>query len=124
MAQHNKICPICNELGHSKFYCKKKPFKPIAVRKPLPKPTKPIKQKGKRTLEYEAWRDTVARPYLEKKYGLNCSWCKIPPATREDSSIIYHDVDHTLPRGSHYHLRMSLANVRFLCRNCHSSRNV
>jgi 5-methylcytosine-specific restriction endonuclease McrA len=124
MAQHNKTCSICQELGHSKFYCRNKPFKPLTVRAPLPRPTKPIKQKGKRTLEYEHWRDTVARPYLETTYGLNCSFCQIPPTTKTDGSIRYHDVDHVLPRGSHYHLRMVLSNVRFLCRQCHTSRNV
>jgi hypothetical protein len=29
MAQSNKVCSICGELGHSKFYCKKKPAKLI-----------------------------------------------------------------------------------------------
>ena len=29
MAQENKNCSICNQLGHSKFYCKNKPFKPL-----------------------------------------------------------------------------------------------
>lgn len=29
MAQYNKICQICHEKGHSKFYCRKKPYKPI-----------------------------------------------------------------------------------------------
>jgi len=29
MAQENKTCSICSELGHSKFYCKKKPLKPL-----------------------------------------------------------------------------------------------
>lgn len=87
-------------------------------RKPLPKATKPIKQKGKRTIEYEKWRDTVARPYLIKKYGEVCAECK---GVR--CGNIQLDVDHIKNRGSHYHLRMSLSNVQLLGRYpCHQEK--
>lgn len=60
MAQANKICQICKELGHSKFYCKKKPYKPIAKvsKKRLanprkPKTLKPINKVGKYGKKWE-----------------------------------------------------------------------
>lgn len=48
MVQTNKTCSICKELGHSKFYCKKKPVKTIprsTIKKKVnvAKYTKPVK---------------------------------------------------------------------------------
>jgi 5-methylcytosine-specific restriction endonuclease McrA len=74
------------------------------------KPKKPIKKRGKRTLEYETWRDTVAKPYLDKTYGHVCRDCG---ATGQL------DVEHIKKRGSHPHLKMTLTNVTYLCRPCH-----
>lgn len=64
MAQENKTCKICGEKGHSKFYCKKKPFKPIArvSKKRLENPekyaktkiVKPINKVGKRAKQWSA----------------------------------------------------------------------
>lgn len=76
------------------------------------KPRKPIKKKGKHTLEYEEWRDTVAIPYLDAK-GRECANCGAGGQL---------DVDHIKNRGSHYHLRMNLQNVQYLCRNCHREK--
>lgn len=90
------------------------------VRKPLKRSTKPIRQKGKATIEYEKWRDTVAKPYLDKTFGIDCSKCGAPPPVNEETGVQYrHDVDHIKKRGSHQELRMVLSNVRYLCRNCH-----
>lgn len=76
------------------------------------KPRKRIKQKGKHTIEYEIWRDNVGIPYLERQ-GHACVECG---ATGEL------DVDHIKNRGSHYHLRMSLTNIQYLCRPCHRQK--
>lgn len=79
------------------------------------KPRKPIKKKGKRTIEYEEWRDTIARPYLIKTYGEICAECKGKRCGNKQL-----DVDHILNRGSHYGLKMSLTNVQLLGRYpCH-----
>ena len=37
MSQTNKTCKICHEVGHSKFYCKKRPAKPIQAKTKKPK---------------------------------------------------------------------------------------
>ena len=57
MAQTNKTCQSCGELGHSKFYCKTRPKKPIArtaiKKKPFRASTrnglKSAKKKSKKT---------------------------------------------------------------------------
>lgn len=49
MAQQNKICPICETVGHSKFYCKNKPRKPIkrtAIKPQIRKDTKKHRKKS------------------------------------------------------------------------------
>ena len=82
------------------------------------KPRKPIKKKGKHTIEYEIWRDNVARPYLIRNFGEKCAACG---GTRCGNKQL--DIDHIRPRGSHYALRMSLTNVQFLGRNpCHREK--
>lgn len=100
-----KSCKVCNKRCYGE-YCFQH------------KPRKAIKQKGKRTLEYEAWRDTVARPYLIKKYGRVCAACGGKRCGNKQL-----DVDHIKNRGSHYHLRMSLDNVQLLGRfPCHREK--
>ena len=93
-------CEICGKRAYSN-YCMQH------------KPRKPIKQRGKRTIEYENWRDNVARPHLDKK-GRRCAQC--------GAVGVPLDVDHIKNRGSHYHLRMNLSNVQYLCRPCHRGK--
>lgn len=83
--------------------------------KPLPRATKPIKQKGKRTMQYERWRDEVARPHLDMTTGRVCQACFGERCGNQQL-----DVDHILNRGSHPALRMNLDNVQYLGRYpCH-----
>lgn len=81
--------------------------KPLKREKKHPKP---IRQIGKQALKYNAWRDKVAKPYLDSTYGHKCIICGSAEAL---------DVDHIQKRGSHPELRMVLLNVRWLCRPCH-----
>lgn len=82
------------------------------------KPRKPIKKKGKRTLEYEEWRDSVAIPHLDKTTGRVCQAC-----FGERCGNKQLDVDHILNRGSHYNLKMNLSNVQYLGREpCHREK--
>lgn len=89
------LCKLCGG-NHYKTFC----FKA----------RKPIKQKGKRTVKYEAFRDNVVRPYLDKTYGHRCVECG---ATNNL------DVQHKQKRGSHPELKMELSNLEYLCRSCH-----
>lgn len=91
-------------------------------RQPIPKvykekkPPKYMKQIGRRTLEYNKWRDTVAIPYLDATSGHKCSWC--PRTDRLE-------VDHIKTRGAHPELKFDLDNIRYLCGGlggCHGKR--
>lgn len=59
MSQDNKVCEICGTLGHSKFYCKNKPYKPIK-RTAIKKTTKPKKSKTERSKAKEAAWDAFS----------------------------------------------------------------
>lgn len=79
------------------------------------KPRKPIKQKGKATIKYEQWRDTVTKPYLDKTYGRQCAACG---GARCGNKQL--DVDHIVTRGGHADKKMDLSNVQYLGRfPCH-----
>lgn len=116
MAPAYKLCKLCgrsiivwNTLQNKCKGCTLKTAKKIPV-------------KGKRAKEYETWRDVMAIPYLDKRYGLACSKCGVMPAKKEDGSYYRHDVDHKLGRGSHAKLKMQVTNTQYLCRNCHSTK--
>ena len=59
MSQENKVCGFCKELGHSKFYCKKRPAK-------TPKRTA-IKTTIKKTVPNKPKKRTESRSKLVKK---------------------------------------------------------
>ena len=93
-------CKVCEKRSYSE-YCTSH------------KPRKSIRKRGKQTLAYEAWRDKIAIPYLNNKFGKKCVECNATDNL---------DVDHIKSRGSHYDLRMSLENVQYLCRGCHRAK--
>lgn len=71
MSQGNKVCKICNATGHSKFYCKNKPIKPIKrspIKKTL-KPKKPKKPKSHTRGWYVKKLDAVYSQYIRLKYA-------------------------------------------------------
>ena len=74
---------------------------------------KRMKTVGKRTVQYNKWRDQVAIPYLTATLGFKCTWCGTPDNLQ---------IDHILTRGSHPELKMELTNVRYLCTSCHGTR--
>jgi len=84
------------------------------------KPRKPIarlkrpRQQGK---EYERWkkfRDEVAKPYLDEKFGHFCRCCGVGGSL---------DVDHINAVGSHPQLKYQLSNTQWLCRfPCHRNK--
>ncbi len=80
-----------------------------------PKPRKAIRQRGKRTIRYEQWRDEVAKPYLDRTFGHLCVACG-----KGDYGMHILDVDHKKNRGSHPELIRDLDNVQYLGRiPCH-----
>jgi hypothetical protein len=90
------------------------------------KQRKPIAQKGKKTIEYEKWRDIVARPYLDEKYGIGCFDCGILPPLKpySDTERYRHDVAHIVGRGRDITKKMVLTNVRYKCRRCHQAEDI
>ena len=108
-------CKSCDRDGHYSIGCPYAFRKPIKVNKPLKRSVKPIKKKGKRTIEYEKWRDEVARPYLIEKYGEICVACQGARCGNQQL-----DVEHKKNRGSHHELKMVLSNVQLMGRYpCH-----
>lgn len=80
---------------------------------------KRIAQKGRKTVEYEKWRDEVAIPYLVKKYGRKCAACA--GARCHNRNL---DVDHKIKRSLRPDLVMELSNVQFLGRiPCHAEKD-
>jgi len=79
------------------------------------KPPKPIKKKGKATVQYERWRDEEARPFLIREYGEICQMCMGARCGNQQL-----DVAHIDSRGSHHSQKMNIANVRLVGRYpCH-----
>ena len=83
------------------------------------KPRKPIQARGKRSKKWDAFRDKVARPYLDKTQGLVCVDCRKLPPMRDDGTYMRHDVDHIKGRGSHPELAFDVTNMVYRCRSCH-----
>lgn len=83
------------------------------------KPPKPIRKQGKHAQLWKTFRDQVARPYLDKKYGIKCADCGVLPPTKDDGTFYRHDVDHIKSRGSSPDLRYDVKNLEYRCRSCH-----
>ncbi len=92
-------CNICGKRAYSEYCVQHKPRKPIKVNK-LPN------KKGKKTITYEHWRDTVAKPYLDNTFRHKCADCGATEGLT---------VDHIRTRGSRADLKMDLKNVQYLC---------
>lgn len=83
------------------------------------KTASPIPKKGRATKLYETWRDMVAKPYLDKRFGLACSKCGVMPLKKDDGTYYRHDVDHKQTRGAHADKKMDVKNIQYMCRRCH-----
>jgi len=92
-------CIVCGSQYHYQTFCPQKA-------------RKPIRKRGKQTLLYESFRDNIAKPYLDKRYGHVCS-------VRGCSETENLDVDHIKTRGSRSDLKFDIKNVRYLCRYRH-----
>lgn len=105
--RYNTIQKLCGVCSYSK--AKKSPSKP----------RKPIQQRGREARKWDTFRDKVARPYLDKNYGIACVDCGVLPPTKDDGTHYRHDVDHVKGKGSHPELKYDLRNLRYRCRKCH-----
>jgi hypothetical protein len=101
---NTRPCRFCGSIYHFPFQCAKNPKK-----------KKPLKKIGKRTLIYEDWKHSTAKPYLDRVYGHVCSY----DGCNETKNL---DVDHIKNRSTHPKLKMDLTNVRYLCRLHHQER--
>lgn len=100
--QANKVCNVCNTLGHSGFYCKDRKFKTIT------------KQSYKEQI-YQEWKEGVARLKIIKRDGNLCQCCG-----RQANNEEKLDIDHIISKGSRPDLKTDLNNLQLLCRApCH-----
>jgi hypothetical protein len=106
-----KLCktPNCGrkaQNGEQCFY--HKPRKPLKAKRPM-------KRIGKQTEVYNVWRDTIAKPYLDKQFGHVCAW-------RGCTQTEGLEVDHKQNRSTHPELKMSVKNVQYLCSPHHQQK--
>lgn len=118
MSQDNKICQICGELGHSKFYCKNKPIKPI-IRKVTKQPIKhtsikkTVKTKKPNRSKLKKDLDKLVKDSVKIRDNFTCQHChKKVTGTNCHGS-------HILPVGSHSNMQFDPRNIKVLCFHCH-----
>lgn len=97
-----RLCKSCGKkiktyssLQNRCFDCTKRAYRPIA-------------KKGRETRLYETFRDKVAKPYLDNKYGHICAvrGCEVTEGL---------EVDHKKTRGAHHELKFDVKNLQYLC---------
>ena len=109
-----RLCGSCTRLKQASK--PRKPRTPLPrAQKPLKRSTKPIAQRGKHAKQWATFRDKIAKPYLDKKYGRVCSVV----GCEETENL---DVDHIFSLGAHPELRYVVTNLRYLCRPHHRAR--
>lgn len=106
-------CTVCNKRAYSEYCVAHKPRKPIQT-KTVPKRGKRPKQQSVREIQYQQWKEEIARPYLVKLYNNVCSCCGREAGINEKL-----DIEHTLNKGSHPELKRDLDNLTLMCRPCH-----
>lgn len=111
MSKKDVICKHCKAVNrHYSTFC---PFKPLT--KNALKIRKRIKQQSDKEIEYQRWKEEVARPALIERDGNRCSCCSRPAYEEEKL-----DIEHTLNKGSHAGLKRDLNNMTLMCRfPCH-----
>lgn len=131
--QSNKICPICKKVGHSKYYCKNKPYKPIkrtAIRSKSSKsvskknlPAQSVVRKSRTTQKKKPTRskltkqlDKLVKDYVKERDNHICQWCG-----KEVYGASCHG-SHVYSVGSCPRLRFEPLNLKVLCAYCHRRR--
>lgn len=102
-------CSVCGKRAYSEYCVQHKPRKPIrSYRRP--------KSVSARELDYQEWKESVARPYLISHYENRCACCDFFFGT------VKLDIDHIKNKGSHPELKRDLGNLQLLCRQCHARK--
>jgi hypothetical protein len=69
-------------------------------------------------MNYQQWKEEIARPFLIKRDGNRCSCCLRPARTNEKL-----DIEHTKTKGSRPDLKRDLRNLSLMCRiPCHRNK--
>lgn len=110
-------CRKCGSDYHYQSFC------PLN-RKPLPRSTKAIKATKKprklsaKEIDYQEWKENVARPFLIERDGNKCNCCGRPAYDGEKL-----DIDHIKNKGSHPEHKRNLDLMQLLCRlPCHRNK--
>lgn len=102
-------CGSCGRSGHYKTFCTYTAKPPIKVNK------RP-RQAGKEHERWKQFREEIAIPYLDDKFGHICRCCGI------DGDL---DIDHIHNKGSRPELKYQLSNLQYLCRHpCHFNKTI
>lgn len=106
-----KLCIVCGARAYSDYCFRHKPRKPIETKKR-------IRQQSDKELEYQKWKEEVARPFLIARDGNLCSCCGRDAYPGEKL-----DIEHTLGKGSHPSQKRDLNNLTLMCRfPCHRNK--
>ena len=124
MSQDNKVCQICGEIGHSKFYCPNRiayvrrynldgthdktytvDNKPKKIKKIKPK--KPSRSKLKKDL------DKLVKDSIKTRDNFTCQYCG-----KKVSGSDCH-ASHVISVGSHADMQFEPLNLKVLCYHHH-----
>lgn len=99
------LCKICGSEWHYQTFC------------PYKKNKRP-KQQSDKELEYQEWKEQVARPAVIERDGNHCQCC-LRPAYEEEKL----DLDHKDGKGSHPKDKRNIKKLQLLCRfPCHRNK--
>jgi 5-methylcytosine-specific restriction endonuclease McrA len=104
MAQANKVCKVCGERGHSKYYCRAR------VRTPIPKA-------GKQARNWTNYRRKYFDSHPPNSDGLYRCYLCLALFPREGITL-----DHVIPRSGAPQLRYDDNNIRYACGSCNHAK--
>lgn len=105
-------CVICGKRSYSAYCVLHKPRKPInRLRRP--------RKMSDKEVQYQVWKETVARPALIARDGNKCTCCNRPAEAGEKL-----DIEHTITKGSRPELKQELSNLTLMDRFCHHYKTI
>lgn len=77
-----------------------------------------MQKQSAKEIEYQIWKEEIARPYLIERDGNKCDCCN--RRARYEEKL---DIDHIKNKGSHPELKRRMDNLQLLCRfPCHFNK--